>query len=168
MTDLLKTLLCLAVNTAFVDPAIDPEESSIYLYRVDRQRERLVLRPDVAPYEFEVQHLGAKWKSTLDSVGALNESECYQLAFRAAVHRVLRTGVVVLEAGSFEKGAHGAKLATESWLWQVAEFTVDEETGVGFGLATVEEMGQVAYSRPALGPKARGPFTMRPRATTRL
>ena len=155
-TDPIAPLDVYATNAADCDPAIDDADAAdgpsaedrLDAYRKTRDPAALVLRAGASPTRFVVRGMSAMFvQSVLASLPAQPRNA---LAFACACHEVVLPDGAVLKPRSLKAAAHGARCSEDEWLDVIAQ---------RFGVATVDEIGRVAYERARLPRDARGPFS---------
>lgn len=156
MSDALGPRRVVRVNRFSLDPAIDfaNDETNLMLYQLTRDESRLRFRASVEPTRFVLTRLSHKFATlVLDQV--VNVSERLELAFRAACVGVEIPGEESLapDPAKCVEYRTGVRVAGEQWVDAIAD---------RFGVATVKEMGQVAWDMTQLAPGQDGPFVWPP------
>lgn len=147
------------VNASSFEKAIDAahDETNLFLYRITRDEKHLRFVPGETPARFTLVALSYEFATkALDRITDANERN--RFAFRAACTRIEIPGEpepMEPDPSKCVKYVGEVSLAGEEWERRVAQ---------RFGMATVKEMGQVAWDATQLPDGAAGPFVWPPGA----
>jgi len=142
-----RPLRVVRANNEYPDPAVDWERTPREEYRRTRDEALLVLIEGKQPAWFSIRRLDPAMM--LEALDTLDGGARISMAFRAGVFAVEPPGEKELKPTSTVPSAYGQAVATAEWVKQVRN---------KYGLATVEEMGVLAYRLGRLPEDALGPF----------
>lgn len=148
MRDPLADLHAYATNDDNCDPALDADDvARLKLYRETRELADAPVKPGATPVRFVLRPIPPIVRAM--SLAKMDPDARHACAFLASCHEILLPDGRELRPRKVERGAHGALIADDAWINDVA---------AEFGLETVLEMGRLAYQRASLRRDARGPF----------